>query len=92
MQFEWDAGNLHKLHVVNGERGIDKDEIESVFEDPYRIERLNKSEIEQRFETIGLSNQNRIIIVIIFTRRNGKIRYVTAWAQSGKTNERTQGK
>ena len=83
MEFEWDTANEHKLNVINGHRGIGKDEIESVFDDPFRIERPNKSEIEDRFETIGLSNHNRIIIVI-FTKRNGKIRYVTAWEQSSR--------
>ena len=90
MQFDWDTANLHKLNIVNAERGIAKDEIESVFEDPFRVERLNKSETETRFETIGLSNQNRLIIVI-FTKRNGKIRYVTAW-QVGKASKKAKSK
>ena len=60
--------------------GIDRDEIESVFADPNHIERPNKHLGEQRFEAIGLSNRNRLVIVI-FTKRNGKTRYVTAWQQ-----------
>ncbi len=83
MKFEWDENNLHKLNVINADRGISRKEIESVFNDLYRIERPNKSAIEERFETIGMSNQNRIIIVI-FTKRNEKIRYVTAWQGSTK--------
>jgi uncharacterized protein len=83
MEFEWDTANLHKLNVINKLRGISKDEIESIFNDPFRIERPNKSTKEERIETIGLSNHNRLLIVI-FTKRNGKIRYVTAWEQSRK--------
>jgi len=81
MEFDWDTGNLYKLMVINAYRGIGKEEIESVFDDPGRTESKNKYPKEERFETIGLSNQNRIILVI-FTKRNGKIRYITAWQQS----------
>ena len=81
MEFDWDEANLHKLIIINAKRSIDKDEVESVFADPNHIERPNKHEGEERFEAIGLSNRNRLVFVI-FTKRNEKIRYVTAWQQS----------
>ena len=81
MEFAWDEANLHKLIVTNASRGINKDEIESVFGDPDHITRPNKYSGEERFEAIGLSNRNRLVFVI-FTKRNEKIRYVTAWQQS----------
>ncbi len=81
MEFDWDEANIHKLTIVNAKRGIDKGEVESVFTDPDHIERPNKHPGEERFEAIGLSNRNRLVFVI-FTKRNGKIRYVTAWQQS----------
>jgi uncharacterized protein len=83
MEFDWDEANLNKLNVINANRGIDRNEIESVFDDPFHIVRPNKYEGEKRFEAIGLSNRNRLVIVI-FTIRNEKIRYVTAWQQSNQ--------
>jgi uncharacterized DUF497 family protein len=81
MEFDWDEGNLHKLNIINAERGITRAEIESVFLDPNRVECKSKHQEEERFETVGLSNRNRLIFVV-YTKRGNKIRYVTAWKQS----------
>ena len=82
--FDWDEANLRKLHLANAHRGIDKDEVESVFDDPSKKIADNKyTGEEKRYEIIGLSNKKRLLTVI-FAIRNNKIRYVTAWQTSSK--------
>ena len=84
IEFDWDDGNLRKLNITNAERGISKEELESVFNNPNIIVQENKYKgREKRYQTYGLSNQGRLIFVI-FAQRDNKIRYVTAWQVASK--------
>ena len=83
-EFDWDRSNLHKLNITNAKRGISREELESVFDDPDIIVQVNKfAGGEKRYQTFGLSNQGRLIFVI-FALRDNKIRYVTAWQIASK--------
>jgi len=83
-EFDWDENNLHKLNVINAKRGISREELESVFDDPDITVQENKYlGGEKRYQTYGLSNQGRLIFVI-FAHRDNKIRYVTAWQVASK--------
>jgi uncharacterized DUF497 family protein len=71
--FEWDEGNQPKI-----EQRFPRDEVESVFFDPARIERAAyTSDDEQRYGTVGQSNSGHLIC-IIFTYRGPRIRPISA--------------
>lgn len=77
--FNWDKGNLFHIEIDNFDRGIFKDEIESIFKDSNKIINLNKEvEDEIRYICVGFSN-NRRVISVIFSIRENKIRPITAW-------------
>ncbi len=85
LEFEFDTGNLRKLAVVKILRGIDLEEILSVFEDENKDVYPAKSGMrssEQRFMVVGRSARERILSVI-FTMRNNKIRPFNAWQTKG---------
>lgn len=86
LEFEFDTGNLKKLAVVKILRGIDLEEILSVFEDENKQVYPAKNDMrssEQRFMVVGMSSGERILSVI-FTMRNNKIRPFNAWQTKGK--------
>ena len=74
-EFELDSGNISKLRIVRIMRGIDLDEILSVFDDSESLIYPAKDDLpgEERFMIVGLSNRKRLISVI-FTVRHNKIR------------------
>jgi uncharacterized DUF497 family protein len=73
--FEWDAikaeNNVRK-HKVSFEEG------KTVFNDPllYTFPDLPHSETENRFISLGLSSQRRVL-VLTHTERHGKIRIIS---------------
>ena len=75
-QFEWDPekakGNLQKHQV-------DFEEASTIFDDPQFITFLDEehSASEERYITIGLSNNNRLLI-LAHTDRNEHIRIISA--------------
>lgn len=75
MQFEWDANK----NIKNIEKhGIDFDLASQVFSDDNKIiafNRLIKDEI--RLQIIG-KIKNIVIIIVVFTPRNGNIRIISA--------------
>lgn len=74
MLFEWDDGNIFHIAYHN----LLPQEVEEVFRDPRRIGvPSRKSHREKRYAMIGRTLHGRILF-IVFTRRNGKIRVVTA--------------
>ncbi|MGC2238479.1 MAG: BrnT family toxin [Pyrinomonadaceae bacterium] len=58
---------------------VDFDEAKTIFDDPMQISLSDSAHSfdEQRFVTIGTSDQNRLLIVA-HTFRDGKIRIITA--------------
>lgn len=86
-RFEWDKGNLEhiKKHKVNFK------ECEGVFSNkPLLISEDKKhSEIEERFEVLGITNQGRLIF-LVFTIRNNRIRVVSARNQNKKEQKEFQ--
>ncbi|MBI3943956.1 MAG: BrnT family toxin [Chloroflexi bacterium] len=74
--FEWDpskaANNLNKHQVAF-------DEAATIFDDPIFITFVDKehSTDEERYITIGLSRQGRLLVVA-HTEREGKIRIISA--------------
>lgn len=73
--FEWDTGN--RLEVAD--HGVTEVECEQVFADPNRVARRAASDRgESRAGIIGTTEAGRLLVVI-FTRRDERIRVVTAW-------------
>ncbi len=71
--FDWDAGNQPKI-----ERRYPREEVESVFTDTGRIQRLAYTKDgEERFGTVGRSDAGRLLCVI-YTYRGGLIRPTSA--------------
>ena len=75
-EFEWDAkkaSNNLKKHDVSFEEGA------TIFNDPLIITILDPyhSEHEERYISIGISVQGRLLVVI-HTERNGRIRLISS--------------
>ncbi|MBI3576462.1 BrnT family toxin [Candidatus Gottesmanbacteria bacterium] len=75
-EFEWDAGNLIKSRRKHG---VTPEESESVFLDPdsFIVPDEKHSKNEDRLAIIGSSKEKRTVFVV-FTRRRGKIRIISA--------------
>ena len=76
MKFEW---NSDKARSNLQKHQVDFDEASSIFEDPQFITFLDEehSVDEERYITIGLSNNNRLLMVA-HTERNDSIRIISA--------------
>jgi uncharacterized DUF497 family protein len=84
MEIEWDnnkaASNLIK-HKINFE------DAKNIFLDPNRLEREDKRDYnETRIQVIGIVNQ--VVLFIVYTKRNGKNRIISA--RRANKNERRQ--
>ncbi|SRR3989344_4160256 len=79
--FDWDKGNLE--HVRR--HGVNYKECEQVFfNKPFLVNEDNAhSQIEERFEVLGRTRNERLLFVV-FTFRGKTIRVVTARDQSKK--------
>lgn len=87
MIFEWDE-NKNKQN--KRKHGISFEEALSVFLDEKRIEKydINNSTLEEdRIDIIGQMN-NMIILFIVYTDRNDKIRLISA--RKAEANEETE--
>ena len=89
LAFLWDAGNTH--HVIDNypERGNTIEEVESIFSDSsFRplADRID-GRGEQQYNSVGLSNQNRLLYVV-FSIRNGQIRPISCRPASRKERNR----
>ncbi len=80
--FDWDQWNRQKNEEKHG---VNAAEAESAFADPHLLvyPDMLHSAHEKRFGMLGFSNDNRLLMVG-FTRRNGKIRVITARPASRK--------
>ena len=77
MEIEYDP-NKAKLNPVNHD-GVTLSEAETVFYDPYMITKEDPdAEGEQRMISVGMSKQNRVLIVV-WTERGDAIRLISAW-------------
>ena len=76
LQFDWNAGNSGKN---KGKHGINDGECEEVFFDQRKVVLKDKlhSDAEDRFILLGKTKQERLLF-IAFTRRNEKIRIISA--------------
>jgi uncharacterized DUF497 family protein len=82
MIFEWDENKAEKNERKHG---VTFDEAESVFYDPrsLTIPDPDHSETELRFIDIGMSNYDRILVVV-YTERDDRIRLISARSASRK--------
>lgn len=85
MRFEWDprkaAANLHAHGITFGEAvTVLADAFALTREDPDAVE-------EQRFVTLGLSDQANLLVVVYAYREPDIIRMISAW----KANKRQRG-
>lgn len=73
--FEWD-GNKEKLNI--SKHDVDITEAESVFNDPFSITVADPDHSieEDRFIDIGMSDKNRVL-VIVYTERDENIRIIS---------------
>ena len=73
--FDWDTGNLNKNWLKHK---VERAECEQLFFDqPIYMSDQDHSQQEPRFQTLGLTNFNRLLF-IVFTVRNNKIRIISA--------------
>jgi uncharacterized DUF497 family protein len=74
-EFEWDKGNIEK----NKKHKVDDREAEEVFFDEGKVVLKDKihSGTEERFIILGLTKKKRLLY-IAFTKRNKKIRIISA--------------
>lgn len=85
--FDWDKGNLE--HIKKHEVGYKECE-EVFFNKPLFISRDQvHSEIEERFQVLGITNGDRLIF-LAFTIRDNKIRVVSARDQNKKETKKLQ--
>jgi uncharacterized DUF497 family protein len=74
-RFDWDEGNLE--HCVN--HGVSPEEAQEAVLDPRRIGAdAYNSKTERRWALIGATEADRVLFVV-FTRRSGRIRIISAW-------------
>lgn len=79
--FDWDKANIKKNEIKHN---VFYKECEQVFFDkPIYFKDEKHSKIEDRFYAIGETKKSRLLI-IIFTKRNGKVRVISARNQSKK--------
>ena len=87
MQFEWDAA---KAAANRRKHGVSFEEARDVFDDPRSIEMYDiehSTDSEDRYRAIGTSGKGRLLVVA-FTRRNGRIRIISAReATAGETED-----
>ncbi len=77
--FEW---HDPKFELVHAKRGITLEEVASVFSDFNAIQSEDSGEYgEQRFITVGLSNQARLLAVV-WTERDETYRIITSYIAS----------
>ncbi|MFN0049273.1 MAG: BrnT family toxin [Cytophagales bacterium] len=84
--FDWDDANIGKILLTYPKRGIELEEIESVFEDQniyIQQDRIGKFG-EFEYHCIGKSVKDRLLF-IVFTLRNGKIRPFSARIANSKS-------
>ncbi len=74
--FEWDNGNKDKNFIRHG---VTNKEAEEVFnnEPPLLSEDVKHSTRERRFQTLGKTDEGRLLFVS-FTIRNDKVRIISA--------------
>jgi uncharacterized protein len=76
--FEWDSGNRAEI----ADHGLTEAECQEAMADPSRVARRAASDRgEARFGIIGVTEADRLIVVI-FTRRGEGFRVITAWPAS----------
>lgn len=82
LEFEWDYGNSEKNRLKHG---VERNECEEVFfNEPLIVGAdLRHSQREERFFLLGTSDGGRLLF-IVFTRRNKKIRVISARDMSRK--------
>jgi hypothetical protein len=76
LRFEW---HDEKAIANKKKRGITFEEASAVFRDSYSITIFDPahSSIEERFITLGMSNKNRLIVVV-HTDRHNTLRIISA--------------
>lgn len=84
MLFNWDLGNMQHVLDDYPERFNTKEEVESIFNDPYFMIKAGKIvDDEQRFTGIGYGLQETLKVVI-FVIREQKIRPISCWQAKSK--------
>lgn len=75
LEFEFDEGNTRHLFTDHPERYLDIVSVTSVFDDTYRLTGFDKisNRGEEEYFCYGTNNQS-IVMHVIFVVRNGKIR------------------
>jgi uncharacterized DUF497 family protein len=82
IDFEWDD-NKRRTNLIK--HGIDFDDVKEVFDDPAAYTLLSpRSVSERRYLTVGMLKGE--LVAIIFTRRGGAIRIISA--RAARRNER----
>jgi uncharacterized DUF497 family protein len=77
VSFEWDSAK----EVANiRARGISFSEAATALEDPFALTREDPASVEEhRFVALGLSDQERLLVVVYTYREPDVIRVISAW-------------
>lgn len=76
IEFEWDTGNTNK----NQKHHVTDSEAEEIFFDPNKVtftDTIHSTKNEERLRIIGKTKKDRLLF-IVFTKRNKKIRIISA--------------
>lgn len=82
--FDWDKANIKKNEIKHN---VFYKECEQIFFDkPIYFKDEKHSKIEDRFYAFGETNEKRLL-TIVFTKRNKRIRVISARDQNNKENK-----
>jgi uncharacterized DUF497 family protein len=81
IQFEWDQGNKEKNWEKHQVYYREAEEV--IFNKPLIFPDKKHSQVEHRFQALGITNNKRVLSVI-FTIRKDKIRVISARDQNRK--------
>lgn len=83
MEFDWDENNI--IHISR--HNVIPEEVEEALLDPRRIGVQAQKATEPRWVVLGSTQAGRILFVV-FTRRRGQVRAVTARDATDKEKRR----
>jgi uncharacterized DUF497 family protein len=86
MQFEWD---IEKERANIAKHGIDFRTAALVFNDTARIEKYDETHSveEYRYITIGLIDKTAVVVVVVYTERDPRIRIISARVATKREQE-----
>lgn len=82
--FDWNEANIKKNEIKH--KVYYKESEQIFFDKPLYLRDKKHSKIEERLYAFGETNEKRLLI-LVFTKRDKKIRVISARDQNGKENK-----